>query len=147
MNKSLSFDYLNSACQVYYLPLEVFTRRLLNGNSLLDKIPTTKIFKDLNIPSVNQINAQTKLLQVWKSQQSETFPIQWVRRNEAIQDRRTRASKENLVTEYVGGHTLMATFISDAARVWNLAPESIKNCTSLLMAKKRIKEFSLTLPI
>ena len=86
-------------------------------------------------------------LQVWKSQQSATFPTQWVRRNEAIQDRRMRASKENLVMESAGGQILMTTFISDAARLWNLAPESIKNSTSLHLAKRNINEFSLTLPI
>ena len=41
--------------------------RFLTGKSLLDKIPTSEIFKELMIPSVNQINAQIKLLQVWKS--------------------------------------------------------------------------------
>ena len=59
----------------------------------------------------------------------------------------TRASKENLVMESAGGQILMTTFISDAARLWNLAPKLIKNSTSLYLAKRNIKEFSLTLPI
>ena len=53
----------------------------------------------LKIPSVNQLNAQTKLLQVWKSQQSESYPIQWVKRNEAILDK-----SSNLYPTYLKGY-------------------------------------------
>ena len=56
--------------------------RFLNGNKLSDKIPTKTIFKELNILSVNQINAQIKLLEIWKSFQSETYPMKWARRND-----------------------------------------------------------------
>ena len=111
--------------------------RFLNGNTLMDKISTSEILKQIGIPSVNQINAQTKLIQVWKSQQSSSFPTQWQRRNETIEDRRTRASHYNKLTELSGGQILTSTFISDAARIWNSAPESIKASTSLYMAKKR----------
>ena len=38
--------------------------RFLNGRKLQDKIPTKEIFKELKIPSVNQINAQIKLLEI-----------------------------------------------------------------------------------
>ena len=32
-------------------------------------------------------------------------------------------------------------------RLWNNAPQEIKECTTLTQAKKKIKEFSKTLPI
>ena len=121
--------------------------RFLTGKSLLDKIPTSDIFKELMIPSVNQISAQIKLLQVWKSKQSSTFPTQWESKNEVSQERRTRSDKENPLMETTGGQIITSTFVSDAARLWNSAPDSIKSSTSLHMAKKNIKEFSLTLPI
>ena len=99
------------------------------------------------IPSVNQISAQIKLLQVWKSKQSSTFPTQWESKNEVSQERRTRSDKENPLMETTGGQIITSTFVSDAARLWNSAPDSVKSSTSLHMAKKNIKEFSLTLPI
>ena len=34
--------------------------RLLNGKSLMDKISTKKLFSDVNMLSVNQLNAQKK---------------------------------------------------------------------------------------
>ena len=36
---------------------------------------------------------------------------------------------------------------SDAARLWNRAPDSIKNCKSIYKAKVEIKKFIGTLPI
>ena len=111
--------------------------RFLTGKKLMDKIPTKEIFNELKIPSVNQINAQIKLLEVWKSQQSDSYRTQWRTRNDAALDRRTRASKENLLHESYGCNILNSTFINDAARVWNLAPNSIKISTSISAATKK----------
>ena len=48
--------------------------RFLSGRKLQDKIPIRDIYKELKISSVNQFNAQIKLLEVWKSQHSDTYP-------------------------------------------------------------------------
>ena len=37
--------------------------------------------------------------------------------------------------------------IIDASKNWNLAPQAIKNSSSISMAKKEIKKFVITLPI
>ena len=42
--------------------------RFVHGSTLLDQINTKIIYKETNLLSVNQINAQIKLLEVWKSQ-------------------------------------------------------------------------------
>ena len=39
------------------------------------------------------------------------------------------------------------TFIGDSTRLWNKAPEAIKNTKTLNTAKAEIKKFVLTLPI
>ena len=39
------------------------------------------------------------------------------------------------------------TFINDEANVWNGAPNTIKDCTSLSSVKKQIKIYTQTLPI
>ena len=110
-------------------------------------VPTTQIFKELNIPSVNQINAQIKLLDIWKSQNSETYPTKWTRRNETNQDRRTRAADANLLNEAHGGKILTSTFVNDAAKLWNNAPEIIKLSKTVYSAKKNIKIYTASLPI
>ena len=58
--------------------------RFLNGNKLMDKIPTKQIFNELKLPTVSQINAQIKLLEVWKSQHSDQHPLKWSRRNDVM---------------------------------------------------------------
>jgi hypothetical protein len=121
--------------------------RFLHGANISDKIKTEIIYKELKILSVNQMMAQIKLQEIWKSQHSETYPIKWVTRNDITHDRRTRASTENVLIETYGGKTLNGTFINDAAKIWNRAPVDIKESTSLYAAKKNIKKFVRSLPI
>ena len=67
----------------YYFTIQVAQNKLarfLNGNKLTDKIPTKDIFKALNIPSVNQINGQIKLTEIWKFQNSVSHPMEWSKR-------------------------------------------------------------------
>ena len=42
---------------------------------------------------------------------------------------------------------LQSTFYSDAAGMWNMALDSVKNSKTLYSAKREIKKFILTLPI
>ena len=121
--------------------------RFLNGTNLTDKIKNEEIYKKLKIPTVNQINAQIKLLEVWKSLHSETYPTKWATRNDLTTERRTRAADQNQLHVEIGGSILNSTFKTDAAHVWNQAPECIKNCTTLYTVKKCIKKFIMTLPI
>ena len=41
--------------------------RLLNGKSLSDKVRTSLLLENINMCSINQIHAQLKLLDIWKS--------------------------------------------------------------------------------
>ena len=50
--------------------------RFLHGTTLKDKISTKTIFNDTNLLSVNQINAQFKLTEVWKSLNVKNYPTQ-----------------------------------------------------------------------
>ena len=114
---------------------------------LLDRINTKVIFNETKILSVNQINAQTKLLEVWKSQHDEAYPLKWATREETIKRIGLKSSnKPELIIE---GQSKLQTqcFINDAARIWNLAPMTIKECNSISAAKKYIKTFVKTLPI
>ena len=121
--------------------------RFLHGSTLMDRINTNTIFKETNLLSVNQINAQIKLLEVWKSLNIKSYPIQWKNRKDEIKREGLKTSnKPQLVTN---GKTLIQsqTFINDGANVWNKAPIVIKECKSLYAVKKQIKLFVRTLPI
>ena len=110
--------------------------RLLNNTRLKDKIRTKSIMMDLNMLSVNQINAQVKLLEMWKSTNDGTYPIQCTKQASTLGSRSTRAiTRGDLV---LTGHSVktQSTFTYDAAKLWNKAPNNIKNCKTLFSAKK-----------
>ena len=120
----------------------------MNGTTLLDKVCNKEIYKKNNILSVNQLNCQIKLKEVWKAMNDSTYPIQWEVKPPPVNDARSRrSSNENNLM--LTRHSLSedATFIKDAARIWNLAPCALKECKSLFTVKKEIKKFVLTLPL
>ena len=48
---------------------------LLNNTRIKDKIKTSFIARDLKMLSVNQINAQVKLTEMWKASNVVNYPI------------------------------------------------------------------------
>ena len=97
--------------------------------------------------SVNQMNAQIKLTQAWKITQLPEYPIKWEMKKTKDDERLTRATLANMVPETARSNLSQATFNNDAKKIWNMAPSSIKECTSLYSAKNAIKNFVATLPI
>ena len=87
-----------------------------------------------------------------KNDQGETNPISIMIGDievfsETSTELRTRSADANQLNEAYGGKILTSTFVSDAAKIWNNAPESIKQCKSLYAVRKLIKNHTLTLPI
>ena len=113
----------------------------------LPKINTKTIYQETNILSVNQINAQIKLTEVWKAPNDKLYPIKWTKRNDVIQ--RPGLKSFNKPDLLVNGKSCSQSdaFINDAAKLWNDAPSVIKSCMTLHQAKKQIKIYIKTLPI
>ena len=113
----------------------------------MDRIETKTIFKETNLLSINQINAQIKLLEVWKSLNINAYPIQWPKRSELMKRKGLKSSNKPEIV--IKGHSKIQsqTFINDAALLWNNAPNIIKDCKTLSAAKKQINIFIRTLPI
>ena len=121
--------------------------RFLHGTTLKDKINTKVIFKETNLLSVNQINAQIKLTEVWKSTNNAAYPTKWTCRKDVLL--RTGLKDKNKPDLVITGktHLQSMSFINDAAKIWNEAPLNIKESKTLITAKKYIKLFVKTLPI
>ena len=51
--------------------------RFLNNSTISDKISNKEIFLKNNLLSVNQLNCQIKLTEVWKSVNNQNYPLQW----------------------------------------------------------------------
>ena len=104
----------------------------------MDHINNKVIYKESNLLSVNQINAQIKLTEVWKSINIASYPIQWTKRNEVIKREGLKSTNKPDLMIYGSSQVQSQSFINDAARVWNSAPKEIKECKTLFSAKKLI---------
>ena len=113
----------------------------------MDHISTRDIFNETKLLSVNQINAQIKITEVWKSQNITNYPTIWTKRNKVI--KRPGLKSTNKPELMISGKSYLRsqTFYNDAAKVWNDVPVEIKKCKTLISAKKNIRKFVVTLPI
>ena len=121
--------------------------RLLNRSQIKDKISNKSMLKKFNMRSVNQINAQVKLLEVWKALNVEDYPLkinqQEIPENGVV----TRASLKGRPIEVGKSNLTKNTSTSDAIRIWNQAPIAVTESITIKQAKKAIKEYAESLPI
>ena len=88
---------------------------------------------------MNQLNAQVKLVEIWKAINVDDYPLK-VKHQERNDSRvSTRADTKEKPIEI--GKSLLAqkTCVSDAIGLWNMAPELITKSISLSQAKTEIK--------
>ena len=120
---------------------------VLCGVRIADKISTKSLLKNLHMLSINQVNAQSKLMEIWKSVNVELHPLQVSPVEKDDGAAVTRSSKKRLLKELGSSNISSKTFINDATHIWNKAPISIRECNSLFTVKKEIRQFIITLPI
>ena len=97
--------------------------------------------------SVNQMNAQIMLNEMWKSVHVDNYQIKTspLHRNEDV--RNTRAVSAGQLKEAKISNSCEKTFLNDAIHIWNIAPLALEQCKALYGAKKLIKSFVNSLPI
>ena len=98
----------------------------------------------LNMLSVNRLNAQIKLTEVWKALNLSSSPLN-VSCPVLVPDARAmRSVSNNKLVETGCTNSASNSFISDGKKVWNNAPISITLCKSLFSAKVEISKFVQT---
>ena len=121
--------------------------RYLAGCQLKDKVSIRSLLDKLNMVSVNQLNAQIKLLEMWKSLHVEDYPLELKQQETREGMAMTRAAKKGQPCDLGRTQLTHSTCISDAIKMWNAAPCEIKESKSLYQAKREIKKFAKTLPV
>ena len=121
--------------------------RLLNGSRLSDKISTASLLVKFNMLSVNQINAQMKLSEMWKAVNDSDHPFKLTKRESGPNVRAMRSITNEELPVQSFSELSKNTFINDGIKAWNLAPSQIKICTSYASAKNKIKKFVKSIPI
>ena len=71
--------------------------RYMNGTCIADRINTTTIHNERKLLSINQINAQFKLTEVWKSNNSPSYPIKWELKNDKGKNKGLCSTDKNLL--------------------------------------------------
>ena len=84
---------------------------------------------------------------MWKAMNITDYPIQVSKVGSVLNQRVTRSITDEKLLEKGKTALSQATFINDASKAWNKAPESIKKCQNLWSAKIEIKKFVITLPV
>ena len=123
--------------------------RLLNNTSMKDRVSTEDLLKNTGLLSVNQLAASIKLLEVWKSLHIKNYPVQLEPNNKVVNlsERQMRPSTTREWNQDAKTGPEKESFSRNAAKIWNMAPNKLKEMTSQTMAKKAIKEFCKTLPM
>ena len=121
--------------------------RIMERKRISDRTVVKDMLERQKMLSVNQTVAQIKLTEVWKARHTEEYPLKFTFQVTKEGGRETRGDRSGKAVETGRTSKAKATFMSDAARVWNTAPESIRNAKTMMAAKKAIKTFCKTLPV
>ena len=119
--------------------------RLLNGSRISDKISTSALLSKFNMLSVNQINAQIKLSEMWKAVNDNCHPFALRKRVAGENVRSMRSITNDILPDQSFSELSKNTFINDGIKAWNHAPSKIKECKSFTSAKAEICFISILL--
>ena len=97
--------------------------------------------------SVNQLAAQIKLNETWKSVNIEKYPVILNKHFVPTSERETRNKLERVFVDWCTTKKAESSFLIDAAKLWNHSPNAIKMANSLTTAKNEILEYCRSLPI
>ena len=122
--------------------------RFLNNRRINDRINTETLLSNVNMLSVNRMNAQVKLTEVWKALNNKDIPLN-LNLPSIDPELRVSRSASNGRLKICNGKTeaSQSTFLNDSKRVWNEAPQAIRDCKSIFTAKTEIKKFVKTIPL
>ena len=85
--------------------------------------------------SINQINTQIKLTEMWKAIHNPNYPIETKRQYVSGNDVVTRSITSGKLLQTGKNNVILNTFIIDSARLWNKAPTDLKNSETLTPLK------------
>ena len=107
-----------------------------------DHISTKFLLEKHNIPSVNQLNGEIKLLEAWKSVNISDYPFKMEANNlnKNVSDRILRPSSLKIWKDSAKSKSGTNSFSIDTAKIWNNCPEVIKQARSVGIAKSEIKK-------
>ena len=122
---------------------------MMNGSTMKDHISTKSLLGKFNLPSVNQLAAEIKLIEAWKIMNVPDYPISLDSNNPQRDtgDRTVRDTTTRHWKDHAKFKNSRESFNIDTAKLWNLVHKDIKSAETLNSAKTRIKIFCKSLEI
>ena len=123
--------------------------RVINGSRIKDMISIESMLSKFNLLSVNQLAAQIKITEVWKSINIDNYPVKLdgYNKHEKTTDIELRAQPNRVFDDTFRLQISQQSFNADAAKLWNQVPDSIKSAKTLTAAKtatlKHVKSFPI----
>ena len=121
--------------------------RLLTKTKLIEKVSTSTLLAKTNMMSVNQMNGQIKIQEIWKSLNVPNYPIQIKKQTPHKGGPATRADVKGRLIETGNSCLSQKTCINDAVKIWNQLPDAVTNSKSFYQIKKQAKIYARSLPI
>ena len=125
--------------------------RALNGTKIKDRVTTSSMLEKFGLISVNQLAAQIKLTEVWKSKNVENYAISLDPYRQPQKDgdleHRLRPRTTRIFDDSARLVVSKQSFSIDAARIWNQAPAEVKLAPTLEAAKREILTHVKSLPV
>ena len=120
--------------------------RMVDGVSLKEHVTSSSLLQKYNIPSVNQLAGEIKLMVAWKAIHVPYYPFIMTKKypNRTINDREVRPNTTKLWKDSAKSKAARENMSIDSARLWNIAPPNITNAVTQTAAKREIKKFSRT---
>ena len=110
--------------------------RALNGSRISDQISNKSMLVKFKILSVNQMNAQIKLSEMWKSINIENYPLKTELLETQVDGMNTRSRNAGFLKEAKVTYRSQKTFSNDAIHIWNRAPVAVKIACLYTVRKK-----------
>ena len=123
--------------------------RAINNTRVKDKISVKSMLEKFDLLSVNQLAAQIKLQEVWKSINVEGYALTLDPYNSHLPSsgHELRQKNNRIFNDTARLQIAEFSFNIDAAKLWNSAPIEITQIKSLSVAKKAIRAYAKSLPV
>ena len=123
--------------------------RTVNGSKIKDKISTASLLNKFGLLSVNQLAVQIKLIEVWKSLHVTEHPsiLEPYHKTTSTTSASLRPKPTRVFNDTSKLSCAKFSFQVDAARLWNMAPQTIKSAETLQKAKNTILTHCKSLPV
>ena len=121
--------------------------RFLTKKKRSDHESIRKMLDELGWLSLNQLAFETRLVEAWKTSKTQDYCLNDILTKKMKGPYSTRSNSQDLFERGVDDLHGSAGFVNPTARIWNIAPEEVKNANSLSEVKRHIRNFVKTLPL